>query len=564
MLGVLCSGLTLLVLAADVLAPRELSFSLFYLVPILLAGWYGNLGLGLAFALGAALLRSAFDLHATMAGSTWLQAGWRFGSHALLQGLFAVLVSQLKAQVLRAHQANRAKSMFLANMSHEIRTPLNSVLALSELLDQSPLNPQQKSWVGLFRKEGQHLLALLNDLLDFSKIEAKRYNVRIEEFSLSALLEEVRSVMGVLAAENGLELRVTLAPNLPVRVSTDAHALRRVLFNLVGNAIKFTPSGYVALEVELQGDRLCLRVVDTGSGIPPDQLDSIFEPFVQAEDTRSVNIGGTGLGLSIVRELLVLLGGSIQVSSRVGEGSAFQILLPLQRLSSPEVPSREPPKPASAAPTETLNLLIADDYPLNRLILREFLKELPCRVTEVEDGEQAVQAVKSQTFSLVLLDLKMPVLDGAGAVRAIRSWEKKAGKPPVPIVALTAQSFDDDVERSLAAGFQAHVAKPIDRATLLATVLRWARPARDRLTARYLADVRSFQAQAVTALEVGDVVALESLGHRLKGTGGSFGFPELTEIGADLETAAQGPLELLRAAVEKLMSFNAGQEAPHD
>jgi len=584
---ILSLALALVLVYLDLLTGPNIPFSFFYFLPIFLAAWYAGFGPALAVALVAVLVRSFFDIPWSDLKTPVGILIWKVVSRALIQGLFAFLIHRLKVTLVRAQEAQKqaleateSKSMFLATMSHEIRTPMNSILAMAELLDASRLDPEQKAWVKIFRKEGGLLLTLLNDLLDFSKIEARQYKLETTSFSLAGLIEEVKSIQGVQAREKGLDFQVVF-PEGGTPVVGDPLALRRILFNLIGNAIKFTDRGRVCLTVEKLGVQNGRRewhfqVSDTGMGIPSDQHQLIFRPFTQSHSSWKRNVGGTGLGLSIVRELLGLMGGTIHVESQPGDGSRFDFFLPLDQADPSEGVASPPDRSRNDAPWTAFSLLVADDYETNRLILREFLKDVPCRITEVENGLEAVEAVKQGEYSLVLMDVKMPVMDGFEALLAIRAWESDQSRSPVPIVALTAQAFPEDVQKALSAGFQAHLAKPMDRNRLLSVVRQWTQtpdapaPAGSpspqdwpEWTKRYLEEVTKYGHEAVSALASGDAGVLETIGHRLRGSGGVFGFDVLSEVGVDLEAAAvAADLEGMRRAVDRLTAFRASKEVP--
>jgi signal transduction histidine kinase/CheY-like chemotaxis protein len=570
----------------DWITGTDISFSLFYYAPVVLAVWYGSLPLGLILVAVVMADYIVLDFPSRAARLGTLALYWNIASRTLVYLLVTVLVEILRRSVRRteealgaAVEASRAKSAFLATMSHEIRTPLNALLGTAELLDRSPLDGRQRAWVKVFRREGNHLLELVNDLLDIGKIEAGQFDLDPGPVDLGELLEQVQSVFGVRAREAGVTFEIGLSPTLPRWVVTDGQALRRILFNLAGNAVKFTSQGGISIEASDRpagpARELVLTVADTGMGIPPDRLPGLFVPYVQAHGDLSARLGGTGLGLSIVKTLLDLLGGRITVESRPGEGSRFTVVLPLVEAASG-------PAPTSRAVPETLPgpgslvLLLADDYPLNRSILKEFLAETGAEIVEAGDGRRAADLVRDRNFSLVLMDLKMPVLDGLEAVREIRTHEVQTGKPRTPVVALTAQAYPEDARLALAAGFDAHVAKPISRDQLLATVSRWARPVavsgvvrvpaslRD-LTEQYRVEVRAFARDLAGAWASGDWTAAETVGHRLRGTGSSFGFPLLTEIGTALEAAAaaqDGPA--LGQACDRLNTYLEHEEVLYE
>jgi PAS domain S-box-containing protein len=366
-----------------------------------------------------------------------------------------------------AERASRIKSQFLATMSHEIRTPMHAILGMAELLQQSPLSGAQQGYVRTFQTAGRHLLNLIDDILDFSRIEAGGLQLADRVFHLGHLLDEVLGLLGAQAAAKGLLLRVEVAPGLALWRSGDAQRLRQVLVNLIGNAIKFTHHGDVMLTVaEADGaDMLRFSVSDTGIGIPQEQLAGLFAPFSQLDAGQTRQQGGTGLGLSICRRLIDAMGGRIAVESEPGQGSRFSFTV---RLPQGDVAAAATEAlPAACTDLPPAHLLVADDSAMNRLVIKEFLGDTPCRITFAEDGAEAVTLYTQHHFDAVLMDIQMPQLDGWSATRRIRAWEAEHARPPAPIVALTASALEEDRRSSLAAGCTTFVAKPLGRTQLL-------------------------------------------------------------------------------------------------
>ena len=416
----------------------------------------------------------------------------------LLIGAFAyVVVRQLRAleqrrneleqlaqhlQVARteAEQASRTKSAFLANMSHELRTPFNGLLGMMSLLDRSPLTPQQRDYLGIARQSGEHLLAILNDVLDISKMESGRLALVVGPTDLRQMVTEAQALMAPQARDKGLQFDVELAADLHPVVQADPQRVKQILFNLLGNAIKFTDTGGVRLQVDrchtAQGQPATrFRVSDTGIGMGEDTRARLFQRFSQGDDSISRRFGGTGLGLEISRTLAEMMEGHITVTSQIGQGSEFTVVLPLPELepsalAAVEVsaPAPVPTSPAadlsdkvapSPMPAGSLNVLVADDHPVNRKFMQALLEQLGHRVVLATQGAEAVAVVGQQACDLVLMDLHMPVMDGLAAARAIRASPLPQSR--VLIVALTADAFAESRERVRQAGMDDFLAKPV-------------------------------------------------------------------------------------------------------
>jgi two-component system, sensor histidine kinase len=364
----------------------------------------------------------------------------------------------------RAEAANRAKSDFLSTMSHEIRTPLHGVLGMGSVLADSQLDGAQKESLETMLSSGRHLLGLINDLLDFSKIEAGKLELDPRPFRLAELGEDLYRMLGPLAREKGLEFRTKfeIAPEL--WVFGDQPRLRQILTNLLGNAMKFTPSGYIALRIVAlmdadNGVLLRAEVQDSGVGIPYSKQSVIFDSFGQADASTAREFGGTGLGLSISRSLARLMGGDMGVLSELGQGATFWLTAPLSIATAPLVVTEVQHK-LPQAPNGVWNILLVDDNAVNLKVGSRMLEKLGCRVVCAADGELAVQAWQQQSPDLILMDMRMPVLDGIGATCKIRETELGQGLRRTPIVALTANSFVEDREACFAAGMDDFLAKP--------------------------------------------------------------------------------------------------------
>jgi len=533
---------------------------------------------------------------------------------------------ELRAAKQVAEAATRAKSEFLANMSHEIRTPMNAIIGMAELLGETSLTREQQEYVHTFKRAGENLLALINDILDLSKVEAGRLELETVEFNLIEVVERTLEVMALRAHAKGLELVGQISVHVPSVVVGDPHRLRQVLLNLVGNAIKFTDKGEVVVRVQRAPDELSgaapgallFSVQDTGIGIPADRLASVFEEFTQADTSTSRNYGGTGLGLTISRRLVELMDGRIWAESDLGVGSTFHfsahvevaeararsVPLPQAELrgvkvlviddnaanrmilqdtltqcwgidttavaSGPQglaelrlakeqgapyrlvlldrhmpgmdgfsvaeevVGKKELDGPtilmltsdnrggdlararelglarylfkpikqedlldairaalghkeeATSAPPPTresrstdaerrpLRILLAEDMADNQVLVQAYLKQTPHRLDCAENGAVAVERFTRGQYDLVLMDVQMPVMDGLEATRTIRNWERRYGRRPVPVLALTAHAMREDVQRSLDAGCNAHITKPLRKAALLEAIAQHA------------------------------------------------------------------------------------------
>lgn len=401
-----------------------------------------------------------------------------------LADLFALAVHgarsrmELQAAKEAAEAASTAKSLFLANMSHELRSPLNGVLGMLQLLELSGIDQEQKEYVQTGLDSGRRLLKLLADILDLAKIEAGKLEVVEGPFNAAALVRDLLGAQRRQAREKGLELRWTIDGNIPETLVGDAGRIGQVLLNIVGNAVKFTPQGEIAVEVlalPRQGRcrNLFFSVLDTGVGIPEDKLDVIFEPFTQVDDSHTRRFGGAGLGLAIVRRLLESLGGYIQVEGLPGQGTAFHFAVPVHPA---EDRAGERPAPRAKGRTAkaraSARLLVVEDETETRAMLIRMLGKLGFDAVGVSDGQEALALLAGEGFDGVLMDIQLPGMSGVTAAKAIRNAKFPAIDRSMPIVAVTAYAMKGDRERFLAAGMDDYVAKPVDMEDLRSALAR--------------------------------------------------------------------------------------------
>jgi PAS domain S-box-containing protein len=391
------------------------------------------------------------------------------------------LEEALRQAADRAESASRAKSHFLANISHEIRTPLNGVLGMADLLDETLLDAEQKQMLRAIRDSGQVLLATLNDVLDMSRIEAGKLGLERIAFRPGELLDKIEAMHGLVARDKGLALVAQADAGARQARLGDPHRILQIVNNLVGNAIKFTEHGRVAVRLGGAADGpLSIEVQDTGIGMAADEVARVFDAFEQADGTVSRRFGGSGLGMAIVRRLVEMMGGEIGIDSSPGGGTQVRVSLPLPLAEAPP----GVPEPASGATRAGkahsiagLRVLAADDNATNRKIIESMLKRAGVAVTLVGDGHDAVAAWAPGRFDALFLDISMPGMDGMAVLRAIRARAAEAGVPAPKAIAVTAHALAHQVEEHLASGFDAHVGKPFRRADLVAALAAVAAPA---------------------------------------------------------------------------------------
>ena len=380
-----------------------------------------------------------------------------------------------------AEAANRAKSIFLANMSHELRTPMNGVMGMTDLALRRAIDPKQIDWLTKSQNSAKHLMAVLNDILDISQIESERLTLEEKNFSLAQAINDVLQMQEAPAQAKGLQLSSEIDAALPELLCGDAMRVRQILLNFTGNAIKFSEHGAITVHASVAEEdslsvMLRIEVSDQGIGISPEQQTRLFHAFTQADGSKNRKYGGNGLGLIICKRIALLMGGDAGVSSEEGVGSSFWATLRIKRAVAGQAVDNSLPleaaRDALARQFAGVRVLVVEDDPVSREIETILIEAAGLEPEAVNDGREAVEKARGGSYAMILMDMQMPVMDGLEATRAIRQLP---GMAMIPILAMTANAFEDDRAACIAAGMNAHIGKPIEPEVMYATMLEWLR-----------------------------------------------------------------------------------------
>lgn len=375
-------------------------------------------------------------------------------------------ITELEEALYKARQASISKGYFVANMSHELRTPLNAVIGIADILYSNPMEKEeQREYIGVLKNSAESLLRIINDILDFSKIEAGKMEIEKIPTDIREVVEDCVKALSIYAKGKDLKIVCSIDDSIPRFIIADSVRIRQIIFNIVGNAIKFTESGSVEINVVYSEDNLYnpflqISIKDTGIGIPEHKLLMLFESFNQLDVSTSRRYGGTGLGLSIVKNLLDLMGGSIEVKSEVGKGSIFTFTIPYEICDDGDFLTAVTQDKKNVDSQISLSILIVDDNSVNRMLLGKMLKNMHCTVDYAEDGLIAIEKWKNNFYDVIFMDIQMPNMDGLSATEEIRRLEVESGEHII-IVALTAGAFKEDMQNCFNSGMDYYLSKPI-------------------------------------------------------------------------------------------------------
>lgn len=431
-------------------------------------------GIWLKWGLPSTETRMLADYLAARRYARWLTASAALLSIALVAAIWLTL--RWRAAQKRADAAAKAKASFLANMSHEIRTPMNGVLGVAALLSETDLSGEQREYVSLIRSSAATLLRVLNDVLDVVKAESGSLKLQAVPFDLHEAGREAILLHKPQAEGKGLRVEFEFDERLERVRSGDRVRVSQILHNLLGNAVKYTCQGAVGLRIEGEGEGVCLRVWDTGDGLPEELRTGTFEVFTRGSQHEAAGIEGTGLGLFICSQLVKQMEGRIEVDSEPGQGTEFRVLLPLSPAGerAAERPDAHE-EPVRAGVTE-LNVLLVEDNRVNQLVASRMLAKLGCAVTIASSGEAAIENARQKEYDLVLMDCRLPGIDGYEAAAHIRADQELPARARVPIIALTASAYESDRRRCLDAGMDDHICKPVDMSALQEVLAKWVSP----------------------------------------------------------------------------------------
>jgi PAS domain S-box-containing protein len=493
------------------------------------------------------------------------------GKPSQLRGIMVDITSRKKAEEA-ALEALRLKSEFLANMSHEIRTPLNAIIGMASLVLDSDLSGSQRSDVATIKRSGDALLSLINDILDFSKIEAEKLELELVDFDVRTLFGDACELVSLKAEEKDLRLLHSIKPEVPLTLSGDSGRLLQILVNFLGNAVKFTEQGEVALsvaDIARIGEKHVLRfeVRDTGIGMSKATIKQLFRPFSQGDGSTARKYGGTGLGLSICKRLVEMMGGKIGADGTEGKGSCFWFEVPLREARERAIPAA-PNAPVARKPAKELSrrILIAEDNAANQKVILRFFEKLGHRANAVANGMEVLQAIERKSYDLIFMDCQMPEMDGYEATRKLREKEKSRGLPRTPVIALTAHALSGDRAKCMDAGMDDYITKPVVFAVLEERVAKWsgAGSAPVSLDQSYLDGLEILQIEGMPDVVV-EVIEIfqksaparlakmrelfaarkfNELGreaHAMKSTSGSVGAQLVTEICKSIEKQVKEP-----------------------
>lgn len=508
-----------------------------------------------------------------------------FGTSTDITGQKEELMLQQRLATI-AESSSRIKSEFVAVMSHEFRTPMNSILGMAEVLSKTKLTDTQQRYLSVLSESATGLLGLLNDILDLSKIESGKLDYEVASVNVGELIHKTAALFQSQARHKNVSLTVEIAADMPARCLSDGTRLRQILLNLIGNAVKFTNRGSVTVRasttaLEADSVRLVIEISDTGIGIPADQLERIYEPFVQVDSSSARKFQGTGLGLAVCKRLLDLLNGEIVVSSVPDEGSVFRVIIPVKvACQTPVLPDDSVqeytgPTPENIARLASARILLVEDQAENRFVFKAYLDSMVPHLDIAESGPQAIELFTAGTYDAVLMDIQMPGMDGYTAAKALRAWEQLKGAVPTPIAALSAYAFEAEVQKSLNSGFVMHLTKPISQRDLLEGIIGLISPGPDgvaqghsspppamkrndfqlpdEFVVGYLSRRFEDLAACQAAVDAGDFDIVRSFMHKMAGSGGLYGFPLLsTEARAIERVSTQRNAEEVRKGLRSI------------